>query len=262
MSASKKSAVDQMGNDVQFNYPPQRIISLVPSQTELLYDLGLGDRVVGITKFCERPASWYKEKTKVGGTKKLNLDVIDSLHPDLIIGNKEENDKESIEFLQKKYSVWMSDIVTLEDALWMINGIGDLTNSIEKSEAIKSQIVRAFSKLKKHKGSVLYLIWRNPWMGAGKDTFIDTMLDQMGLTNVLASTRYPELSSEQIQAFNPDHVFLSSEPYPFQEKHFSELQDIFPHSRLTLVDGQFFSWYGSRLLKAPDYFNKLLATSL
>jgi len=258
MAGQTKKVTDQTDNEVQFSYPPQRIISLVPSQTELLYDLGLGDRVVGITKFCERPASWYKKKTKVGGTKKLNLDVIDSLHPDLIIGNKEENDKESIEFLQKRYSVWMSDIVTLEDALGMINGIGDLTNSIEKSEAIKSQIVRAFSKLKKHKGSVLYLIWRNPWMGAGKDTFIDTMLDQMGLTNVLSSTRYPELSEVQIKELNPDHIFLSSEPYPFKKKHFSELQDIFPHSRLTLVDGQFFSWYGSRLIGAPAYLNSLL----
>lgn len=262
MSASQKSVVDQMGNEVQFNYPPQRIVSLVPSQTELLYDLGLGDRVVGITKFCELPVSWYKEKTKVGGTKKLNLDVITALHPDLIIGNKEENDKESIEVLQQNYPVWMSDIVTLDDALWMIDAIGELTNSLEKSRVINNQITEAFSEIKRGKGRVLYLIWRDPWMGAGKDTFIDAMLSKMGLTNVLASTRYPELSSEQIQAFNPDHIFLSSEPYPFKKKHFSELQDIFPHSRLTLVDGQFFSWYGSRLMRAPDYFNTLLATSL
>lgn len=254
-----KVVIDQMGNKVKFNYPPQRIVSLVPSQTELLHDLGLGDRVVGITKFCELPAFWHKSKTKIGGTKKLQHDIIDTLHPDLIIGNKEENDKESIETLQQNYPVWMSDIVTLEDAIWMIQSIGDLTDSPGKSNTINNQITKAFSQIKKRQGSVLYLIWRNPWMGVGAHTFIHTMVQQMGLSNVLEnSPRYPELSAEQIHDLNPDHIFLSSEPYPFQEKHFKELIDIIPHSRLSLVDGQFFSWYGSRLIYAPEYINKLL----
>lgn len=257
MSTLQKTVIDQLGNEVKFNYPPQRIISLVPSQTELLYDLELEERVVGITKFCERPSSWHQTKTKVGGTKKLQLKTIEALEPDLIIGNKEENEKESIEILQLKYPVWMSDIVTLDDALWMINGVGELTGSLEKSRAINNKITQAFAKVKKHKASVLYLIWRNPWMGAGKGTFIDAMLDQMGLTNVLTTSRYPELSAEQIQVLNPDHVFFSSEPYPFQENHIFELKDIIPHSKLTLVDGQFFSWYGSRLIGAPGYFNTL-----
>ncbi|MCB0491157.1 MAG: ABC transporter substrate-binding protein [Cyclobacteriaceae bacterium] len=257
MSTLQKTVIDQLGNEVKFNYPPQRIISLVPSQTELLYDLELEERVVGITKFCERPSRWHQTKTKVGGTKKLQLKTIEALEPDLIIGNKEENEKESIEILQLKYPVWMSDIVTLDDALWMINGVGELTGSLEKSRAINNKITQAFAKVKKHKASVLYLIWRNPWMGAGKGTFIDAMLDQMGLTNVLTTSRYPELSAEQIQVLNPDHVFFSSEPYPFQENHIFELKDIIPHSKLTLVDGQFFSWYGSRLIGAPGYFNTL-----
>jgi ABC-type Fe3+-hydroxamate transport system substrate-binding protein len=257
MSTLQKTVIDQLGNEVKFNYPPQRIISLVPSQTELLYDLELEERVVGITKFCERPSRWHQTKIKVGGTKKLQLKTIEALEPDLIIGNKEENEKESIEILQLKYPVWMSDIVTLDDALWMINGVGELTGSLEKSRAINNKITQAFAKVKKHKASVLYLIWRNPWMGAGKGTFIDAMLDQMGLTNVLTTSRYPELSAEQIQVLNPDHVFFSSEPYPFQENHIFELKDIIPHSKLTLVDGQFFSWYGSRLIGAPGYFNTL-----
>lgn len=257
MSTLQKTVIDQLGNEVKFNYPPQRIISLVPSQTELLYDLELEERVVGITKFCECPSSWHQTKTRIGGTKKLQLKTIEALEPDLIIGNKEENEKESIEILQLKYPVWMSDIVTLDDALWMINGVGELTGSLEKSRAINNKITQAFAKAKKHKASVLYLIWRNPWMGAGKGTFIDAMLDQMGLTNVLTTSRYPELSAEQIQVLNPDHVFFSSEPYPFQENHIFELKDIIPHSKLTLVDGQFFSWYGSRLIGAPGYFNTL-----
>ncbi|MFZ1808135.1 MAG: helical backbone metal receptor [Cyclobacteriaceae bacterium] len=258
MTTQQKTVTDQMGNEVKFNYPPQRIVSLVPSQTELLHDLGLGDRVVGVTKFCELPSSWFTSKTKVGGTKKLHFDIIDSLRPDLIIGNKEENDKESIETLQEKYPVWMSDIVTLDDALEMINAVGELTDRLEKGNAINGQITEAFSQIKKREARVLYLIWRNPWMGAGRGTFIDTMLRQMGLTNVLDNIRYPELSLEQIRDTNSDYVFLSSEPYPFSEKHFTELQRIIPHAKLILVDGQFFSWYGSRLLKATEYFNSLM----
>ncbi|MEQ8362719.1 MAG: helical backbone metal receptor [Cyclobacteriaceae bacterium] len=259
MNGLKKVVIDQMGNEVKFDYPPKRIVSLVPSQTELLYDLGLWDRVVGITKFCELPLSWHKTKTKVGGTKRLRIDSIDALRPDLIIGNKEENDKESIETLQRKYPVWMSDIVTLQEALWMINSIAELTDTITQGKIITKKIGSAFAQIKKREASVLYLIWRGPWMGAGANTFINTMLEHMGLTNVLANNkRYPVLTKTQIQDLDPDYVFLSSEPYPFQEKHFSELQDILPHSKLTLVDGQFFSWYGSRLLQAPDYFNSLL----
>ncbi|MEQ8424636.1 MAG: helical backbone metal receptor [Cyclobacteriaceae bacterium] len=251
--------IDQMGRKVKFNFPPTRIVSLVPSQTELLYDLGFNEQVVGITKFCEHPSSWRELKVKVGGTKKLKLEVIDSLDPDLIIGNKEENNKESIEALQQKYPVWMSDIVTLDDAFWMINEIGEITGKGAKGKAISNQITASFSNLKKRKAKVLYLIWRRPWMGAGSNTFINSMLEQMGLTNVLSNIpRYPELSVEQIESLEPDHVFLSSEPYPFQKKHIRELKGILPDTCFTLVDGQYFSWYGSRLVGAPVYFNSLI----
>ncbi len=252
-------AIDQMGKEVRFNYPPQHIISLVPSQTELLYDLGLDGQVVGITKFCEHPASWRKVKTIVGGTKKLRLDIIESLQPDLIIGNKEENDQASIEALQKMYPVWMSDIVTLEDAMWMIKSIGEITYRMDQGEAIVSKIVSGFAQIKKRKAKVLYLIWRRPWMGAGSGTFIHSMLQEIGFTNVLADqSRYPEITPQQIRALQPDHILLSSEPYPFSEKHIDELKEICPAARLALVDGQFFSWYGSRLIGAPDYFNSLV----
>lgn len=255
----RKVVIDQMGNEVKFNYPPQRIVSLVPSQTELLFDLGLDKQVVGITKFCEHPQAWHQSKTKVGGTKTLKLDVIDSLQPDLIIGNKEENDKESVNALKQKHPVWMSDIVTLDDALWMINAVGELTYCLRKSGTINDRIALVFSQLKKHNASVLYLIWRNPWMGVGAHTFIHSMLQQMGLTNVLMDKlRYPELTVQQIQQLQPDRVFLSSEPYPFKEKHIEELKNILPQAQFMLVDGQFFSWYGSRLMLAPAYLNNLL----
>lgn len=238
---------------------PQRIISLVPSQTELLADLGLGDRVVGITKFCIHPKKWRKTKTIVGGTKKFDFEVIRSLNPDLIIGNKEENYQEGIEELQKHYPVWMSDIVTIEDAYQMMLKIGDLTGTSEKAFALTERIKKDFASIIPLKSQrTLYLIWKNPWMGAASGTFINEMLKISGLQNCMGNkTRYPEVTSDEIKELNPDLILLSSEPYPFKEKHMEELQMLCPKSKILLVDGEMFSWYGSRLLKFPTYLEDL-----
>lgn len=247
-----------MGRTVHVPDVPQRIISLVPSQTELLYDLGLEDRVVGITKFCVHPEEWRKSKRIVGGTKQYRYDVIEALQPDLIIGNKEENEQSGIERLAASYPVWMSDINTLEDAIQMISSIGDLTQQKLASKAICSNIRNAFQKLvSKQNVRALYLIWRTPYMAAGRQTFIDEMLALAGFDNCIQQTRYPELDSNEIEALNPDIVLLSSEPYPFAEKHREEIQNILPDAKIMLVDGEMFSWYGSRLIKASEYFNTL-----
>lgn len=245
--------------DVRTLNLPQRIISLVPSQTELLADLGLGDRVVGITKFCIHPEEWRKTKAIVGGTKNFDFDMIRSLNPDLIIGNKEENYQEGIEELQKHFPVWMSDIVTIDDACQMILSIGDITDASEKASALIERIKNEFkSVVRLEPQSTLYLIWKNPWMGAASGTFIDEMLKLSGLRNCLKSkTRYPELTSDEIGQLNPELILLSSEPYPFKEKHMEELQMLCPTSKILLVDGEMFSWYGSRLLKFPTYLEDL-----
>ena len=246
-----------MGNKLVVSFPPKRIISLVPSQTELLADLGLSSEVIGITKFCVHPASW-KTKTRVGGTKHFDHEIIDRLAPDLIIGNKEENYLEGIEILQKKYPVWMSDIKTLPDALAMIRSIGLLTNRAEIAHDLVAKINNAFEHTPEFKSAtVLYLIWRKPWMAVGADTFIDAMLSKIGLRNIVRTNRYPELATDEIQLLNPDLVFLSSEPYPFKENHVAELKALCPNADVKLVDGEMFSWYGSRLLKAPAYFRRL-----
>ena len=250
--------IDQLDNEVSISFPPKRIISLVPSQTELLASLGLQDEVVGITKFCVHPAAWQKSKTIVGGTKNFRYDIIDDLQPDLIIGNKEENYKEGIYELQKKYPVWMSDIVTWNDALDMMRGIGQITGKEAQVLTIMSSIENAFEALNAFSSqSVLYFIWRKPWMVAGRDTFIHAILEKLNLRNVIQSSRYPELSDDEIRRLNPEYIFLSSEPYPFQEKHIAELKALCPSSKIILVDGEMFSWYGSRLLHAPLYFNSL-----
>ncbi len=247
-----------MGVTVSVPFPPRRIVSLVPSQTELLADLDLIDAVAGITKFCIHPADWRTRKTIVGGTKNFNFDVIDSLRPDLIIGNKEENYEAGINILRERYPVWMSDIVSFADALAMIRSVGALTNREPAGNEIAQRIAHGFTSMPSFTGQrVLYLIWRDPWMAAGPDTFIHTMLGSLGLRNAVNASRYPELSIEALQVLNPEYVFLSSEPYPFKEKHIDELRTVLPLARMMLVDGEMFSWYGSRLLYAPDYFRSL-----
>jgi ABC-type Fe3+-hydroxamate transport system substrate-binding protein len=248
-----------MHREVILEHPPVRIISLVPSQTELLFSLGLDNQVIGITKFCIHPETWYRSKTRVGGTKKLNFEIIRSLKPDLIIANKEENDQEQITQLMQEYPVWLSDIRNLEDATEMIAGIGQLTGRQGKAEELISGIQHAFAQLPLAGTgeSAAYFIWRNPYMVAGSGTFIHEMLHKCGLKNVFEQARYPVIGPEELRRAAPELILLSSEPYPFKEKHVAELKRICPRSRILIVDGELFSWYGSRLLEAPPYFQRL-----
>lgn len=255
---------DQMQHEVKLASRPQRIISLVPSQTELLHDLGLEAETVGITKFCVHPEEWFRSKTRVGGTKQYHFDTIARLQPDLIIGNKEENDEAQIRQLQNEYPVWMSDIHNLDEALTMIRSIGVLTAREEKAETIAQKIETAFAQLEHEMTRAqplraTYLIWRKPFMAAGRNTFIDAMLQRLRLQNVFETERYPETSLEELKTLAPEVVLLSSEPYPFKEAHIAELKAALPHATVLLVDGELFSWYGSRLLHTPAYFREVHA---
>lgn len=251
---------DQLGNTLDFKQTPKRIISLVPSQSELLWDLGLREEIIGVTKFCIHPKSLFETCSKVGGTKILNIELIRSLKPDLIIGNKEENEKDQIELLQQEFPVWMSDIYTLDDSIEMIESLGILLDKKTEANAIAKNIKKSFTQLKTLNKTVLYLIWNKPYMAAGKANFIGAMLHAMGLQNVIVDkdSRYPELSLEQIKVLNPELIFLSTEPFPFNDTHVNEFKKMLPNSQLFLVDGEPFSWYGSRLLKSVEYFNRLI----
>lgn len=238
--------VDMMGRKVEVNLQPKRIVSLVPSQTEFLIDIGVP--LVGRTKFCIHPSDKVKDIPVVGGTKKFRFDVIDDLQPDLIIGNKEENYKEGIEELARTYPVWMSDIYSLSDSFKMMSELGDICERKNESANIIDACRNATNRIKASKsGRALYLIWKNPWMAAGKNTFIDHMLSHLGYENAVEAERYAELSEEAIRSLNPDLIFLSSEPFPFKDKHLDELSKIWPESECRLVDGELYSWYGSRL---------------
>lgn len=252
------SVIDQMGFEIRVPKRPLKIVSLVPSQTELLFDLGLDKEIKGVTKFCIHPKQKVADVVKVGGTKNFNFDRIKEINPDLIIGNKEENYEEGISQLKKYFPVWMSDITTLEDATDMVHKVGLLTGKSLEASHLVDTVKAEFANLKKHKPKrTLYFIWRKPFMVAGVDTFINEMLTQIGLINAIDEKRYPELSETDIEKLAPELILLSSEPYPFKAKHFEELSVLCPNADIRIVDGEMFSWYGSRLLKAPSYFNNL-----
>ena len=239
---------------------PSRIISLVPSQTELLHYIGLQQETIAITKFCTRPAEWFTTKTRVGGTKNVDIKKISALSPDLIIANKEENVKEDIIELAKYFNVWVTDVNNFEDALAMINDVGKLTMTEEKTSSLIALIKAQFALLPDHPQlkNTAYLIWKDPYMTIGGDTFISNLLQLAGYKNVFTNRiRYPKITIDDLKNTACELVFLSSEPYPFSQKHVDELQQYLPGIKIVLVDGEMFSWYGSRLLKAPTYLNEL-----
>lgn len=261
---------DQLNRNIELRDFPKRIISLVPSQTELLYHLGLDEQIVGQTKFCLHPANKHKTKPIVGGTKNINLELIASLKPDLIIGNKEENDQKQIEYLMQHYTVWISDIYNLNDACNMISSLGEITNTIGLAEQTVYQIKLEFEQLKKYipnfetPQKCAYFIWKDPYMVAGNNTFIDFILKYLNFENVFSNhnERYPSVEKSDLIEKNPEIIFLSSEPYPFQEKHLNEINNILPNCKVLLVDGEMFSWYGSRLRHSSLYFKNLLSVML
>lgn len=247
---------DQLNRRIQLKSPPKRIISLVPSQSEFLWDIGLREEMVGITKFCIHPAEMHKSIERVGGTKTLNLEKIRKLKPDLIIANKEENDQAQIEVLQKEFNVWISDIYTFDDAFNMMRSLGEIVGKQKKAEKLIQTIQTRIGNIKNYfaKQKVAYFIWNKPYMFVAQNTFIHYVLDYVGFKNALSSLlRYPQLSDDELITLNPDFCFLSSEPFPFKQKHIKELQTKLPNAKILIVDGEVFSWYGSRLLSLENY---------
>ena len=277
LNQNMKTLIDQLGTSHSFETSPKRIISLVPSQTELLYDLGLEDRIIGITKFCVHPYHFKSTKKIVGGTKKVHYEKIRLLQPDIIICNKEENTLEIVAELSKICPVWVTNIVSVEDNFQMIADFGQLFNCRTEAQKWSDKlafILSDFKKFIKDKPvkKVAYFIWANPYMVVGSDNYINEMLQLNRFENVYdtsnselarhknpeVSGRYPEIDIKKMRIQgDPELVLLSSEPFPFQEEHASEIERYSEYAKPIFVDGEMFSWYGSRLLKALDYFRVL-----
>jgi len=260
----KKTFTDFLGRNIEIEFPPKRIISLVPSQTELILDLIGTDRLIGITKFCVHPKDKTSKISKIGGTKNPNIKQIESLKPDLIIANKEENELSDIAEISKFCPVWVSEISDFEDSMKMIAELGIIFQESDKAQQIIEQINLNRNLLQQKKielkfdREIIYLIWKNPWMAAGKDTFINSMLSDSGFKNSIKKERYPQITLDEIADLNPEMILLSSEPYPFSQKHVELLKKELPNCEIILVNGEYFSWYGNRLIAAYQYFTELI----
>ncbi|HEX5668217.1 MAG TPA: helical backbone metal receptor [Chitinophagaceae bacterium] len=253
-----KITIDQAGYELKLENIPRRIISVVPSQTELLYHLGLEEEVVGITKFCVHPEAWFRNKKRVGGTKTLDIDLIRELRPDLVIANKEENTKEDVLSLRAICPVWTSDIHTITEALAMIREVGGLVGKAAGANLLASEVRSGFGQIRPFGLRSAYLIWKNPFMAAGGDTFISDMMRAAGLENVFTNkSRYPEMDLEDLRAAGIELLLLSSEPYPFKMKDIESLNEVLPQTRIVLADGEMFSWYGSRMREFPAYLDSM-----
>ncbi len=236
-----------------------RIVSLVPSLTELIIDFGLEEQLVGRTRFCVHPEDIIESIPIIGGTKNPRNDKIMELNPDIIIANNEENKKEHIEEFKEKSQaqIEVTDIATIEDALLAIHELGTLLGVKQSADEMAREIS---SKLSERPDEpplrTAYFIWKDPWMTVGGDTYIHDVLRNWRLQNVFGHRkRYPKIDLQQLAERNPELVLLSSEPYPFKEKHLAVVEEACPNARVLLVEGEWFSWYGSRMRHAFDRLN-------
>ena len=262
MSFNMAQFVDQMGRTIAVAAQPQRIVSLVPSQTELLIHFGLEEQLIGRTQFCIHPAPIVATIPAVGGTKNFKLAEIAALEPDLIVGNKEENNQEGIEWLAERFPVWMSDVRTYDDALKMIADLGALTGRSLQAKVLLGKLAQLRDGLQPIRNPirVAYLIWHNPIMAAGSDTFINELLKLCGFINPLTrhDGRYPQVTVADLQLAQLDAIFLSSEPFRFRQRHIAWYQERIENVVVKPIDGELFSWYGNRLLKAIPYMQALI----
>jgi len=231
-----------------------RVVSLVPSLTETVAMLaGLGV-LVGRTKFCVHPDG-IEQAAIVGGTKNVDMTKVLALRPTMVLATKEENIREQVEAIERECPTMVFDIITLADVEDMILRLGGALGAETLAEEMVAGIRAALGRrvVGKPRLKVLYLIWRKPWMAAGGDTYISTILQAVGMHNVLAGAdRYPALSEDQIRSLGADVILLSSEPFPFREAHAKELEIVFGVPCIC-VDGEAFSWYGARTAIGLEY---------
>ncbi len=246
-----------------------RIVSLCPSLTELVFDLGRGGDLVGITDFCVHPADKVGAIEKVGGTKTPKMARIVELRPDLVLLNEEENRVEDAEALARaNVRCHTSFPRDAQGTAAMVRSIGAALERVTEAESIAKDIETRTARVRKDAAgkrevSFGYLIWRKPWMAVNRDTFAHALLAQAGGRNVFADLpdRYPEIEPDDLARASPDLVLLCTEPFSFQAKHIEELTLLtgLPRQRFKIADGEYLSWHGSRTPSGIDYAERLIA---
>ena len=256
---TKNTFIDQTGRELKISESINKIVCLVPSITELLFFFGLEEKIVGITEYCVHPEKQVKNANKIGGPKNPDIEKIKELEPDLVIGSVEENTQNKIEKISEFAPVWLSDVKSVDSACKMITSLGELFDKTDLAENIANNIKKGFKEFdRSQKVKVAYLIWENPLMTVGNDTFIDNILGQMGFINVFANkNRYPKIEPEELANSGAEFILLPSEPYDFKNEHIEQYKKLCPNAKAILVDGQMFSWYGNHMLVALGYLKRI-----
>ncbi len=250
--------------------PGRRIVSLVPSLTEALFSLGLGERVVAVTDWCVHPSDAVAKLPKVGGTKNPNLSEILALRPDLVIANREENRRRDVERLQAAgIPVWVTYPRTVRDATALLRELAKLGASKHAVaavvESVAGTVAEAEAAAPAHGTRVFCPVWKNPWMAIGRDTYAHDLLRLCGGANVFAhrdDRRYPVVKWEEIRLAQPEVILLPDEPYSFGPRDVAELDALDTpatrDARVHLIDGTLVSWYGPRIERAVQTLRPLL----
>lgn len=249
---------DHLGREVNYSFPPKRIISLCPGITDTLLSLNLDHEVVGRTRYCIHPAEKVGQIQVVGGTKEIKMERIRELKPDLVIAEKEENTKEIVDEVSKHYPVYVAEVQSIDESFRMIHDIGEITNKNNEAASLIEKIKSGFESLPTKPGKrVAYVIWKKPYMVVGGNTYINSLLERMGFENPFTQLegRYPAVTTEQFQQAKLDYLFLATEPFPFKEKHIEEFQEFLPKVKPMIIDGEMF-WYGPRMHEAVTYFKE------
>ncbi len=246
---------------------PERIVSLVPSLTEALFALGVGERVVGRTRYCTQPPQKVGKIAKVGGTKKVSVPRVLDLEPDLIVAVREENPRESIEELREAGIPVL--VGAPQDVAGAIRLLRELAGRVEapRTEAVLGPIERVYERLqtgrREEARRVFVPIWKKPYMSAGSDTYVHDVLQTCGGENVFGgAVRYPTATLEEIEAARPEVILLPDEPYPFSAEDLEEFYSLdvpaAREDRIYFVDGKLLTWYGPRMASSLVQLSALL----
>ncbi|HEU5393471.1 MAG TPA: cobalamin-binding protein [Candidatus Methylomirabilis sp.] len=262
---------DALGREVSVPVLPRRVVSLIPSVTEICFALGAGDRVVGVTSFCTEPPAGVAEKVRVGGEKNPDLERIRRLRPDLVIANVEENRKPDVDALaESDIPVYVIYPRGVGEGITLLRTLGELLGVPAAGEAQAARVEAALEEVRRLRAGCAPLrvfcpIWKNPWMACNRDTYVHDVLVTCGGENITAERpeRYPRVTLEEVAAAAPEVILLPDEPFRFGPKHLP-LFSVFPgmpavrDGRLYCIDGKWISWYGPRMAEGLPALTRVI----